>query len=139
MTSHAKRGCTLPLIFIAVVLVRNIYRPWAREHNVLDFGLAGWGPSFFLFCGISIAMCYALGIWVRTRERKWIVPLILVVAGAAYEVLQLFTHLRTFDVADIVASAGGSVLGFLLDKWIETDPGKDRAEPTDAGDKQWPR
>jgi glycopeptide antibiotics resistance protein len=115
------------LSYGACMLAKFAYRPWSVKHELSDAGFAGWSPTFFMVIFFSLIFCFAAGCWSPTRNRKWIVLVLILVSGTVYETIQQFSSVRTFDIADVFAVFGGGTVGFLLQRKI--DPRGDLAKP----------
>jgi glycopeptide antibiotics resistance protein len=115
------------LSYGACMLAKFVYRPWSVKLELSDAGFAGWSPTFFMVIFFGLMFSFLAGGWSLTRNRKWIVLILILISGTIYETIQQFSSVRTFDIADVFAVFGGGTLGFLLERKI--DPRGDLVKP----------
>lgn len=82
---------------------------------------AAWVPTFSIQDKVLHASAYfLLMLWfsgLYSRERHWIIALLLFTLGLMLDIAQAPEATRNFDLADVAANAGG-ILGALVLSWF---------------------
>ncbi|HJQ62085.1 MAG TPA: hypothetical protein VJ834_04435 [Burkholderiales bacterium] len=99
------------MAFAATEIGRNLYRPWVRQSNVDDFGLA---DSLGSLGGVAVAVFLVAAIVGRTRAISLGGAAGTAVGALVYEFLQPTLRSGTFDWNDVVAIIIGSVVALLI-------------------------
>lgn len=97
--------------FVATEFGRYIYRPWAHQRSLVDFGLA---DSVGNLGGIIVQLFMTLAIVNATREQSFRLALFLSCGYIAYEFAQPYLPKGTFDWRDVVATVVGGALSCAI-------------------------
>lgn len=105
--------------FVAAAITKLWIRPWVVASNLPDAGITGWLPSFAYPLGVLVA-AGALAVRHAALDRRWnLVSASFVVGALLYEFAQLAIFpARRFDLADVLATLAGGVVGLALDRWL---------------------
>lgn len=99
------------IAFVATELGRNVYRPYARRHDVHDLGLA---DSVGNLGGILVQIFLGLAILNATRKQSYRLAAFFAVGYVVYEFAQPFLPKGVFDWKDIYATAIGYIVSLAM-------------------------
>ncbi|MCA0932716.1 hypothetical protein LCM02_09660 [Lutimonas saemankumensis] len=101
------------LAVLAGFAAKTIYRPFAYEHQVNDFGLSDGAPSFFYVIGFSQLLL------VKKFRHPRLVILMVIAGSLAYEFWQMRN--QALDFIDLGMSLLGGIGSFVLLKIFQND------------------
>jgi hypothetical protein len=120
--------------FVLTELGRNVYRPYAYEHRLFDFGLA---DSIGNLGGIVVMIFLGLSALNSTRRQSYRLAVFYSVGFVVYEFVQPFLPKGVFDLRDIYGTAVGFVISLLIltAVWRIVGPGceNQRHDAADSG------
>lgn len=93
-------------------LGKTLYRDFVNSKGIIDYGLAGFLPSFFYVAGFSLLLL------IRPTKYKILTVSIVTFASILFEVYQ-FLSTNIIDTGDIIASVAGGITSIVLMKLIE--------------------
>jgi len=102
-----------------------IYRPWALENKIEDYGIAGSAPSFFYVMGACLLIA---GFSQKHSIRNMVYA---AVRATAYELEQYYSSM-IFDFNDIVATGIGLGVAMLIDKGLLSKRKEELKTPVDV-------
>jgi hypothetical protein len=100
---------------IAVILGfigKSFYREYIKLHEINDFGIAGFLPSYFYVLGFSLLLLILPAKFPKT------VILVVTSASILFELKQYFST-DILDVNDILASVAGGITSILIYRFID--------------------
>jgi hypothetical protein len=90
---------------------RFVYRPWAYENEINDFGLA---DSIGNLGGIVVQIFFALSILNPPKKKGPRIIGFMVIGYILYEVLQPVLPRGVFDWKDVSGTLVGGLIAFIL-------------------------
>jgi len=97
--------------FVLTELGRYVYRPYAYEHGISDFGLA---DSIGNLGGIIVMIFLGLAALNSTRRQSYRLAVFYSVGFVVYEFMQPFLPKGVFDWLDIYSTAVGFAISLLM-------------------------
>lgn len=100
------------LAVIAGFIAKTLYRPYAYEHKLMDYGIANSAPSFFYVIGFSQLLL------LKTNSNPRTIILLVTLGSVAYEIFQ--SRHQPLDVTDMIASLLGGAVSLMIKNKIKT-------------------
>lgn len=97
--------------FVLTELGRYVYRPYAYEHEIFDFGLA---DSIGNLGGIVVQIFLGLAALNSTRRQSYRLAVFYSLGFVIYEFMQPYLPKGVFDWRDIYGTAVGFALSLLM-------------------------
>lgn len=111
--------------YVATELGRFVYRPYARQSHLADFGLA---DSVGNLGGIGVQIFPGLAVLNSTRRQSYRMAAFFAVGYVVYEFAQPYLPKGVFDWKDIIATAVGYAVSVAVIAvvWRTVEPSGDR-------------
>lgn len=131
--SRALRGRAMLVLAVIVplhLMLDAIYRPWARQHRVSDWGLSSSFTQVTAVVGVAALMVFSERehLW-RDRPSELLLLLIPMIGMVGYEVLQMWLPWTTFDWMDLVWSVVGGGLAAEIKRFVYDPVAKNAGHP----------
>jgi len=91
---------------------KSLYRPYAYENGLRDYGFADFSPSLFYVLGFSQLLL------IKPSKHPWLVITVVTLGSVGYEMMQAKSN-GIIDVKDMVASVFGGFISLLIWKMME--------------------
>lgn len=94
------------LAVVTGFIAKTLYRPYAYQHELIDYGIANSAPSFFYVIGFSQLLL------IKSNSHPKTVILLVTIGSVAYEVFQ--SRHQALDITDIIASLFGGAVSLMI-------------------------
>ena len=103
---NLKNGLIGLLSVIMGFIAKSVYRPYANQQHINDFGFADSAPSFFYVIGFSQLLL------IKNNTKPKILIILVTMGSVGYEVFQ--SRHQILDISDIFASLLGGLISFFI-------------------------